>query len=132
MNTLKLLLVCTSLALLFIVGPSLAPTASCPATADWQTTLQQRLPVYGHRNWIIVSDPAFPAYSQNGIEMIVANQDLASVLNYVAQAISSPKHVRATAFLDQELQFVQEKGLPESHAFAAGNLHCICHEQLVE
>ncbi len=139
MNTLKLTLVCTFLALLFTVGPSLAPTAPSPATADWQTTLQQRLPVYGHGNWIIVSDAAFPAYSQSGIETIVASQDLPSVLNYVAQVISSSKHVRATAFLDQELQFVQEKDYPGvthlreeiTSAFAKTKLSSIPHSEVL-
>jgi len=112
MNTIKLSLICTFLALLFIGDSSVAPTAPSPATSHWQTTFQQRLPVYGHRNWIIVSDAAFPAYSQSGIETIVANQDLPSVLDYVAKAISSSPHVRATAFLDQELKFLEEKDYP--------------------
>jgi L-fucose mutarotase/ribose pyranase (RbsD/FucU family) len=139
MNTLKLSLVCASLALLLIGGPSLPPAAPSPATADWQTTFQQRLPVYGHRNWIIVSDAAFPAYSQSGIETIVANDDLPSVLNYVAQAISSSKHVRATVFLDQELQFVQEKDYPGvthlreeiTSAFAKNKLSSIPHSEVL-
>ncbi len=100
------------MALLFVVGPSVTPTTPSPVTPDWRTTFQQRLPVYGHRNWIIVSDAAFPAYSQSGIETIVANQDLPSVLNYVTHAISSAKHVRATAFLDQELKFLGEEDYP--------------------
>lgn len=111
-KTSNLHLMCVSWALLLLASPSLGQTPPNPTSADWQTTLQQRLPVYGHRNWIIVADAAFPAYSQSGIETIVANQDLPSVLNYVAHAISSSKHVRATVFLDQELQFVQEKDYP--------------------
>ena len=112
MNLLKVSLACGSLALLLILGPMVAPTAQISATADWQKTVQQCLRVYGHRNWIIVSDAAFPAYSQAGMETIVANQDLPAVLNYVAHEISSSKHVRANAFLDQELQFVQETDYP--------------------
>ena len=139
MNTLKLALVCTFSALLFVVRPSVAPTAPSLATAVWQSTLQQRLLVYGHRNWIIVSDAAFPAYSQSGIETIVASQDLPSVLNRVAQAISSSKHVRATAFLDQELQFVQEKDYPGvtqlrkeiTNTFAGTKLSSIPHFEVL-
>jgi hypothetical protein len=112
MKTSTLLQLCVVLALLFIAGTPLGPAAPNPATADWQTTFHQRLPLYGHRNWIIVADAAFPAYSQSGIETIVVNQDLPSVLNYVAKSISSSKHVRATAFLDQELQYVEEKDYP--------------------
>src|SRR5271155_2548966 len=112
MKTAKLLLLCTTLFLLFLAGTLLGPAAPNPPSADWRTTLQQRLPLYGHRNWIVVSDAAFPAYSQSGIEMIVVNQDLPAVLSYVAKAIASSKHVRAAAFVDQELQFVEEKDYP--------------------
>jgi hypothetical protein len=105
-------LLCTTLVLLFIAGALPGPAAPNPATADWQTTLRQRLPLYGHRNWIVVSDAAFPAYSGPGIETIVVNQDLASVLHDVAKAITSSTHVRAAAFVDRELQFVPEQSYP--------------------
>jgi L-fucose mutarotase/ribose pyranase (RbsD/FucU family) len=108
----KLELLSITLVLFFLAGACPWPAAPNPATADWQTTLQQRLPLYGHRNWIVVSDAAFPAYSQTGIETIVVNQDLAQVLHYVARAIASSKHVRAAAFVDQELQFVPEQSYP--------------------
>lgn len=81
-------------------------------SAEWPAALRQRLSVYGHRNWIVVADSAFPAYSENGIETIVADEDLPSVLKYVMGAISSSKHVRATAFLDEELEFVGEEDYP--------------------
>jgi D-ribose pyranose/furanose isomerase RbsD len=108
----NLLQLCVVLGLVFIAGTMLGLAASNPSAADWQTILQQRLPLYGHRNWIVVSDAAFPAYSQSGIETIAVNQDLPSVLNYVAKAISSSKHVRAAAFVDQELKFVPEEDYP--------------------
>ncbi len=110
----NLLQLCVVLALVFIAGTLIGPAASNPSTADWQTTLQRRLPLYGHRNWIVVSDAAFPAYSQSGIETIVVDQDLPSVLNSAAKAISSSKHVRAAAFVDQELKFVPEEDYPGS------------------
>lgn len=99
-------------ALLLCAVTVLGQTATIPKATRWQTTFQQRLPVYGHRNWIIVADAAFPAYSSGGIETIVADEDLPSVLKYVLRAIRSSKHVRATAFLDQELQFVPEGDYP--------------------
>lgn len=137
MKTSKLQLLCTTLLLLFLSGTLLGPAAPNPAIADWQTTLQQRLPLYGHRNWIVVSDAAFPAYSQSGIETIVVNQDLPSVLNYVVKAIASSKHVRAAAFVDQELPFVQEKDYPGvtplregiNHAFGKSSLSSIPHAE---
>lgn len=111
MKTSKLLLLCTILVLLFIAGTLPGPAAPSPAAADWQTIVQ-RLPLYGHRNWIVVSDAAFPAYTQAGIETIFVNQDLPTVLSDVAKSIASSKHVRATAFVDKELPFVEEKDYP--------------------
>jgi D-ribose pyranose/furanose isomerase RbsD len=133
----NLLQLCMVLALVFIAGTILGSAESNPSTADWQTTLQQRLPLYGHRNWIVVSDAAFPAYSQSGIETIAVNQDLPSVLNYVAKAISSSKHVRATAFVDQELKFVPEEDYPGvthlreeiNRTFRKGSLSSIPHAE---
>ena len=108
----KLQLLSTTLVLLFLAGTLSGPAAPNPAVSEWQTTLQQRLPLYGHRNWIVVSDAAFPAYSQSGVETIAVNQELPSVLHYVAKAIASSKHVRAAVFLDRELGFVEEKDYP--------------------
>lgn len=91
---------------------SLAQTPASTPASHWKTIVQNRLPLYGHRNWIVVSDSAFPAYADPGIETIAINEDLPSVLKYVAHAISSSRHVRATVFLDQELQFIDEHDYP--------------------
>ena len=112
MKTSKLQLICTILVFLFIAGTLQGPAAPGPAAADWQNTMQQRLPLFGHRNWIDVSDAAFPAYTQAGIETIFVNQDLPTVLSDVAKSIASSKHVRATAFVDKEVPFVEEKDYP--------------------
>src|ERR1700744_4646941 len=93
-------------------GSSRQPIASNHASADWQKTFAERLPAFGHRNWIIVADAAFPAYTQNGIETLVADQDLPQVLRYVGRAISSSRHVRAHVLFDQELHFIQEEDYP--------------------
>ena len=98
--------------LLAISGVSFAQSKTGRSTPNWRTTFQNRLALYGHRNWIVVADSAIPASSQPGIETIVADSDLATVLSYVMNAISSSRHVRATVFLDKELQFVDEGDFP--------------------
>jgi RbsD / FucU transport protein family len=98
--------------LALLVSSSFSPGQSGGSSPDWQAIVQNRLPLYGHRNWIVVTDSAFPVYAAPGIETIVVNEDLPSVVKYVAKAISSTRHVRATVFLDQELQFVDESDYP--------------------
>lgn len=112
MNRSGKVLTCTLSVLVLLAGILHAQTNHTLPARDWRKTFDQRLPVYGHRNWIIVADAAFPAYANGGIETVVAKEDLPTVLDYVVQSISSSKHARATAFLDKELQFVEEKDYP--------------------
>jgi D-ribose pyranose/furanose isomerase RbsD len=98
--------------LALLVSSSFSQSQAGGSSSDWKAIVQNRLPLYGHRNWIVVADSAFPVYATQGIETIVINEDLPSVLKYVATAISSSGHVRATVFLDQELQFIDERDYP--------------------
>jgi hypothetical protein len=56
---------------------------------DSKTVVQSRLPIFGHRSWIVVVDSAFPAYAEPGIETIVVVDHPQSLPNYLASAISS-------------------------------------------
>jgi D-ribose pyranose/furanose isomerase RbsD len=94
------------------VSSSFSQSQASGSISDWKAIVQNRLPLYGHRNWIVVSDSAFPVYAAPGIETIVVTENLPSVLKYVAGAISSSRHVRATVFLDKELQFIDEHDYP--------------------
>jgi hypothetical protein len=47
---------------------------------DWEKSLRIQLPLYGHRNWVVVADSAYPAPCRQGIETIVAPSDLNSIV----------------------------------------------------
>src|ERR1700677_4401882 len=79
------------------------------ATADWEARLADLLPLFGHRNWIVVADSAYPAQSRPGIETIVAGADQIEVLRKVLSAISASRHIGANIYLDSELKFVSEQ-----------------------
>ena len=40
--------------------------------ADWKTFLKEELPLLGHRNWIVVTDMAYPLQTNPGIKTIFA------------------------------------------------------------
>jgi hypothetical protein len=109
------------------------------ATADWEARLADLLPLFGHRNWIVVADAAYPAQSRPGIETIVADADQLEVLRKVLSAISASKHIRASIYLDLELKFVAEQDAPGvagyrekvEALFAASNLSRLPHEQII-
>jgi len=74
--------------------------------------MDQLLPLFGHRNWIVVADSAYPAQSKAGIDTIVSGASQIEVVRWVFDAIAARKHVRANVYLDQELQFVAEADAP--------------------
>jgi D-ribose pyranose/furanose isomerase RbsD len=82
------------------------------AKSDWKQQLSQLLPLFGHRNWIVVADAAYPAQSRAGIETIVCPAGPIEVARSVLGAIEAAKHVRANIYLDRELQFVAEGDAP--------------------
>jgi len=79
---------------------------------DWERHLNTLLPLYGHRNWIVVADSAYPAQSKPGIETVVSGAGQLEVARKVLDAIDASRHVRANVYLDQELDFVDEADAP--------------------
>lgn len=82
------------------------------AQSDWKATLAERLPLLGHRNWILVADSAYPLQVSPGIEVIETNADQADVVRYVLGQIESSIHVRPEIFMDAELPFVPDQDAP--------------------
>jgi hypothetical protein len=80
--------------------------------ANWQQVLADRLPAYGHRNWIVVADSAYPAQAKEGIETIVANADQIHVLEAVLAALAKSKHVTPIIHTDQELNYLDDAQAP--------------------
>lgn len=81
-------------------------------TPDWEDRLQEVLPTYGHRNWIVVADSAYPQQSAAGIETIYTGGKQIDVLETVLKAIDDAPHVFAAVMVDQELDFVSEEDAP--------------------
>jgi L-fucose mutarotase/ribose pyranase (RbsD/FucU family) len=81
-------------------------------TPDWKCRLAALLHIFGHRNWIVIADSAYPAQSNPGIETIVAGEDHIHVARTVLDAIRASIHARANVYVDKELDFVEEKDAP--------------------
>ena len=116
-------------------------TGVTPSTQpDWERKLNALLPLYGHRNWIVVADSAYPAQSKPGIETIAAGEDQVPVVRRVLDKITAAKHVRANVYTDRELGFVAENDAPgiedyrrqlDAVLYGARVLE-IPHEQIIE
>lgn len=106
---------------------------------NWKSTLYKVLPLWGHRNWIVVADSAYPAQSNPGIETIATGADHLDLLNVALSAIDSTKHVRPKICLDRELQLVSEqdaRGITNyrralGHLLAGRESESLPHEQII-
>jgi hypothetical protein len=105
----------------------------------WESTLKRLLPLWGHRNWVVVADAAYPAQSNPGIETIATGADHLLLLQTTLNAVHSLKHVRANLFLDSELRFVAEQDAPGIMSYrqklgrllARQEAHTLPHEQII-
>ena len=106
---------------------------------DWRATLDQELPLLGHRNWILIVDSAYPLQSSPGVETIETDAPPIEVLRHVLSTIDRSIHLRPDIFLDKELAFVPEEEASGISAYrrelqsVLGNFpaESILHEQLI-
>ena len=110
------------------------------ALPDWERELNALLPLFGHRNWIVVVDSAYPAQSRPGIETITASEDQIQVVRKALDAINASRHIRANVYVDKEIAFVQENDAPgitdyrqqlDSALYFSSVKH-IPHEQIIQ
>ena len=87
--------------------------------SDWQSEFDATLPEFGHRNWIVVADYAYPSQNSEGIKTIVTGESQTEVLSYVLEQIEKSPHVKPLIMFDKELAFVSEKDAPGVNAYKA-------------
>ena len=128
-----------SCLMVLALSAAVAQDSKGPCVEDWCRTFENRLPVFGHRNWVVVADSAYPAPSAEGVETIVANAGLLDILDQVLGAIAAAGHVRPVIFMDKELKFVDDKDYPGVTTFrermgrlSAGNsVNSLPHEKIM-
>ena len=78
----------------------------------WRAHLTEQLFLFGHRNWIIIADWAYPLQSAAGIETINTGENQIEVLEIVLQEIEKAPHVKPIILLDAELEMVADADAP--------------------
>lgn len=73
---------------------------------EWRSEFSKELSLFGHRNWILIVDKAFPAQTASGIRTIDTGEDLPDVLSFVLQEIDHSTHVNPIVYTDKELGFI--------------------------
>ncbi|MEG1643812.1 MAG: hypothetical protein RR293_06680 [Bacteroidales bacterium] len=79
---------------------------------NWYDIIADRLPLLGHRNWIVVTDMAYPLQSKDGITTLFADEPYEKVVKAVENMIEDAPHIFAHIYRDKELEFVTEDMVP--------------------
>ena len=108
MNRKLVILVFGAACLLVSRAGSAETTQSKRVAPDWETILSARVRDYGHRNWIVIADSAYPAQVREGIETIATNESQLTVIEAVLEHLERAQHVRPILYLDKELSYVPE------------------------
>jgi hypothetical protein len=97
-----------------VVGPRPAAPAAGDAgeSRNWKVLLARRVQEYGHRNWIVIADSAYPSQTRPGIETVVTGADQLEVVGTVLDTLAGARHVRPVVHLDAELPHVSEADAP--------------------
>ncbi len=88
------------------------PIQKKSSASAWELRFAELLPLFGHRNWIVVADSAYPAQSKPGIETVFAGGSQLEAVRKVLRAISRSAHLRANIYVDQELASIPERDAP--------------------
>lgn len=76
---------------------------------NWKNEMEKTVQLFGHRNWIVVADGAYPKQSNPAIKTITVNANQLEVVQFVNELIKKSSHIQANIFLDKEMAFVTEK-----------------------
>lgn len=110
-----------------------------PTEASWKEELSAKMPLLGHRNWIVVTDMAYPLQISPGIITIYAPQPFSEVVGFVAGHIKKSDHLSSTVYQDSELLSLTNEILPGvmdyrdslSHELSDDHVVYMPHEQLI-
>ena len=80
--------------------------------SDVLEKIGRELPLLGHRNWIVVTDMAYPLQMNPGIVTYYADRPYREVVRWVKQQIDAMPHVYAHVFRDEEYRFLEEGSCP--------------------
>lgn len=125
---------CVGLLAVFVI------VSSCGCATTWQRKLTDQLPLFGHRNWIVVADSAYPVQSRPGIETVYTAADQLEVVEKTLTALESVQHVQPIVYLDAELPAVAKSDAPGiedyrmrlSELLKGRTIQSVSHEQIIQ
>jgi hypothetical protein len=97
-----------SILCLTVVACSPSSTTAPATTPSWKDELKADIPLLGHRNWIVITDMAYPLQTAPGIKTIYTGESYIDVLDFVYKEIEHAPHIKAAIYQDKELSCLEE------------------------
>ena len=83
-----------------------------PAEREWKEQLYKNLAIVGARNWIVIAESSFPAYTGTGIRTMVSDKTSDEVLLDVLNMLEEEAHVVPRIMISSELRSITEDYAP--------------------
>ncbi|MDR0844740.1 MAG: hypothetical protein LBN71_05925 [Tannerella sp.] len=136
-NRLLNLMVAVGLCLAFTTGCCNQP-ATTSVSSSWKDELKTEIPLLGHRNWIVVTDMAYPLQTAPGIRTIYTDASYMDILSYVYGEIEKAPHIKAHVYQDKEFLSLDEQMAPgtdllrqQMKALFGNEIKPVPHEELI-
>lgn len=125
--------------ILFFMTSNICQAQQPAERAAWETVLAEKMPLLGHRNWIVITDMAYPLQSGAGITTLFADEPYTEVLRKVKAQVDAAPHVFAHVYHDKELEYISEADVPgvdalrrEMAEICGAEQQSVAHEALLE
>lgn len=79
---------------------------------SWRREVKRHVSELGFRNWIVIAESSFPAYSRPRARQVAADAETPEVLAHVLQVIAETQHVKPNIYLTRELRSMTNDAAP--------------------
>ena len=88
-----------------------------PVDSPLQTALRPELRKLGARNWIVISEAAFPIHSREGLDVIYIDSEIPELVDTVESLIEETHHLKPRVFLPAEISHIDYDYAPGVKAY---------------
>ena len=99
--------------------------ATMDGSTQWKSAVQRHTTELGFRNWIVIAEASFPAYSRTGVHQVTANAEIPEALAFVLQSIDQTQHVKPNVYLTRELRSIHNDVAPGIDEYRAKTLEVL-------
>ncbi len=83
----------------------------------WMAAVDRQVNQLGYRNWIVIAEASFPAFSRPGVRQVTAPVEIPEALDHVIHVMERTEYTRPNFYLASELRSVENDYAPGINHF---------------